>query len=76
MESQAAPSNSIMIINDNLDLLNLFKDALQQEGFEPYTFTDPSFALRKIKLDPHAFSLAIINYSTQLKKSIKRIIRE
>jgi DNA-binding NtrC family response regulator len=69
MESLAAPSNSIMIINDNLDLLNLFKDALQREGFDPYTFTDPSFALRKIKSDPNEFSLAIINYSTQLRNA-------
>jgi len=60
-----------MIINDNEDLLNLFKDALHREGFETYTFTDPSFALRKIKADPHEFTLVIINYSSQLKNQRK-----
>ena len=71
MESLTAPSNSLMIINDNADLLNLFKDALEHQGFETYTFTDPSFALKKIKANPDQFSLVIINYSSQLKHQLK-----
>ena len=66
-----SPTNSVIIINDNIDLLNLFKDALQHQGFETYTFTDPSLALKKIKADPHEFPLVIINYSSQLKNQLK-----
>ena len=66
-----ALSKSVMIINDNADLLNLFKDALEQQNIDTYTFTDPSLALKKIKADPHEFSLVIINYSSQLKNQLK-----
>jgi len=52
-------------------LLNLFKDALHHQGYETYAFTDPSFALKKIKADPNEFSLVIINYSSQLKNQRK-----
>lgn len=64
-------SNSVIIINDNVDLLNLFKDALEQQGIDTYTFTDPSLALKKIKADPDEFSLVIINYASQLKNHLK-----
>jgi DNA-binding NtrC family response regulator len=64
-------SNSVIIINDNPDLLNLFKDALRQQEIDTYTFTDPSLALKKIKADPDEFSLVIINYSSQLKNRQK-----
>ena len=64
-------SKSVIIINDNVDLLNLFKDALEQQGIDTYTFTDPSLALKKIKADPVEFSLVIINYSSQLKNRLK-----
>ena len=64
-------SKSVMIINDNADLLNLFKDALEQQKIDTYTFIDPSLALKKIKADPHEFSLVIINYSSQLKNQLK-----
>jgi DNA-binding NtrC family response regulator len=63
-----SPSNSVVIINDNTDLLNLFKEALD---LETYTFTDPSLALKKIKADPDQFSLIIINYASQLKNQSK-----
>jgi DNA-binding NtrC family response regulator len=66
-----SPSNSVIIINDNTDLLNLFKDALEQHEIDTYTFTDPSLALKKIKAHPDEFSLVIINYSSQLKNQQK-----
>jgi DNA-binding NtrC family response regulator len=66
-----SPSKSVMIINDNTDLLNLFKDALDQQDIETYIFTDPSLALKKIKADPDQFSLVIINYASQLKNQLK-----
>lgn len=71
VETVTSPSNSVIIINDNADLLNLFKDALEQQEIDTYTFTDPSLALKKIKADPEEFSLVIINYSSQLKNQQK-----
>ena len=55
-----------MIVNDNRDLIELFKDALELQGIETYTFTDPTLALKKIRADPNQFYLIIINYSSQL----------
>jgi DNA-binding NtrC family response regulator len=66
-----SPSNSVVIVNDNTDLLNLFKEALDLQEIETYTFTDPSLALKKIKADPDQFSLIIINYASQLKNQSK-----
>jgi DNA-binding NtrC family response regulator len=56
-----------MIVNDNTDLVKLFKTALDHQGIETYTFTYPTLALKKIKADPDQFSLVIINYASQLK---------
>jgi DNA-binding NtrC family response regulator len=56
-----SPSNSVVIINDNTDLLNLFKEALDLQEIETYTFTDPSLALKKIKADPNQFWLTQTN---------------
>ena len=60
-----------MIVNDNTDLIELFKTALELQGIETYTFTDPALALKKIKADPNQFYLIIINYSSQLKHQLK-----
>ena len=63
----SSPKNSVMIVNDNTDLVDLFKTALEHQGIETYTFTDPALALKKIKADPNEFQLIIINYASQLK---------
>ena len=45
-----SPSKSVMIVKtDNRDLIELFKDALELQGIETYTFTNPTFALKKIE---------------------------
>jgi two-component system, cell cycle response regulator CpdR len=53
--------NSVIIVNDNTDLAELFKAALEQQGIDTYAFTDPTLALKKFKADPNQFSLVIIN---------------
>ena len=66
------PSNSVIIINDNVDLLNLFKDALNKHQIKTYTFLlNPSLALKKIKAIHTVLRLIIINYSSQLKNRQK-----
>jgi DNA-binding NtrC family response regulator len=72
----ASPSKSVMIVNDNTDLVELFKTALEVQGIETYTFTDPTLALKKIKADPNQFYLIIINYSSQLKRYRGRFAKE
>ena len=65
-----------MIVNDNTDLIELFKTALDHQGIETYTFTDPTLAIKKIKADPDQFSLVIINYASQLKRFRGKFARE
>jgi DNA-binding NtrC family response regulator len=74
--NQMSMRNTVMIVNDDTDLLNLFKTALDQEKIETVIFTNPALALEKIKAYPNQFSLVLINYATQLKRSQKRFAKE
>jgi DNA-binding NtrC family response regulator len=65
-----------MIVNDNADLVKIFKDALVQQGIETYTFSDPTLALKKIKANPDQFFLVIINYASQLKRPRVKFAKE
>ena len=60
----SSPKNSVIIVNDNTDLVNLFKDVLEQQRFKTYGFTDLSLALEKIKSNPEQFSLMLMDYPT------------
>jgi len=40
---------SIAIVNDELDLANLFSEALTMTGYEVDSFTDPALAYEHIK---------------------------
>jgi DNA-binding response OmpR family regulator len=62
--------------DDNTDLVELFKTALEHQGIETYTFTDPTLALKKIKADPNQFYLIIINYASQLKRFRGKFAKE
>ena len=35
----SSPKNSVTIVNDNTDLVELFKTALERQEIETYTFT-------------------------------------
>lgn len=59
--------NCVIIINDNTDLLNLFKTALEHEKIDTYAFTNPKLALEKIRSNPNLCSVVIIDYSSQIK---------
>ena len=58
-----------MIVNDNADLVKIFKDALVQQGIETYTLGS-NFST-KIKAGPNQFFLVIINYASQLKRPME-----
>ena len=70
----SSPKNSVMIVNDNTNLVDLFKIALEHQGIEIYSFTDPALALEKIKADPIEFQL--INYASQLKRFRGKFAKE
>ena len=49
----------IMIIDDDSDILNLFKDFLSKRGYDVATFLDPLVAIKEIKNNPHHYGLII-----------------
>ena len=56
-------SKCIAIIDDDVDLLDLFKEALLMDGYENvYIFADPMKALNYIKKKPNDFGLVISDF--------------
>lgn len=66
-QPESSARNCVVLVNDNADLVNLFKDALEFQKIETYDFTDATLALKKIRSNPEQFSLVLINYASQLK---------
>jgi DNA-binding NtrC family response regulator len=56
---QISKSTSVMIIDDEEDILNLFHDYLQQHGYSVSAFNNPLLALDEIKRKPLEFSIII-----------------
>ncbi len=57
-QPKSSPRNCVIIVNDNADLVNLFKDALELQKIETYAFTDAALALKKIKSTQTSFRLS------------------
>jgi DNA-binding NtrC family response regulator len=55
-------SKSIAVIDDDIDIANLFKDVLEDDGYAVFTFTDPIAALNYIKENSNKFGLVISDY--------------
>lgn len=49
----------IMIIDDDEDILNLFKDFLSKRGYDVVTYLDPLVAVKEIEDNPHRYALII-----------------
>ena len=74
-------SISVVVVDDEIELANLFKEYLQKLGFDTVSFTDPRLALDYIKDNSKAFSLVMtdlrmpkmsgIDLARELKKSMK-----
>jgi DNA-binding NtrC family response regulator len=75
-QPESSPRNCVIIVNDNADLSNLFKDALELQKIETYAFTDAALALNKIKSNPDLFSLVLINYASQLNAPKGKFAKE
>ena len=70
------PKGCVIIINDDTDLLSLFKDVLEQERIQIYVFTDHKHALEKIKKYPNLCSVVLTDRSTQLEKDQRKFAKD
>lgn len=52
-------NTSIMIIDDEEDILNLFNDFLQRQGYSVTTYNNSIIALQEIEKKPQEFSLIL-----------------
>jgi DNA-binding NtrC family response regulator len=55
-------SGSIVIVDDEQDLVNLFREALEMQGYKVCSFTNPILAYSVIKQNPSKYSLLIADY--------------
>jgi len=58
-----------MIIDDDIDSLQIFKDILQYGGFETYDFSDPKVALEVFKEDPNLYDLILTDIQMEVMDS-------
>ncbi|HET7644489.1 MAG TPA: hypothetical protein VFK40_13355, partial [Nitrososphaeraceae archaeon] len=55
-------NKSIVIVNNDTDLLNIFTEALKKSGYHNISsFNDPIIACQEIEANPDKFSLLIID---------------
>ena len=52
----------IAIVDDELDIVDLFKEALEMKGYYVSAFTNPLIALNHILKDPTRYSLIISDF--------------
>ena len=52
-------SISIIVVDDEIELANVFREYLQMSGFDAVSFTDPLLALEYIKDNSKKFSLVM-----------------
>ena len=52
-------SISVLVVDDEIELANLFRTCLQKVGFETISFTDPRTALEYIKDNFNTYSLIL-----------------
>lgn len=52
-------TGSILVLDDDFDINNLFKMALQKQGYSVFCFTDPFLALEHFTINQSTYSLVI-----------------
>ena len=55
-------NKSIAVVDDELDIVTLFTEILQENGYHAMGFTDSLFILDYISKHPNEFDLIIIDY--------------
>lgn len=59
LEKGDALVQSILVVDDELDIVIIFRQALRQQGYTVYGFTDPALALEHFKLNSRDYALII-----------------
>ena len=54
-----ASNKSILVVDDEFDILNIIKLFLQKHGFTTYAFTDPLLALEHLKINSKSYGLVL-----------------
>jgi DNA-binding NtrC family response regulator len=65
IEYRLLSSGTILIVNDNVDIAELFAAALQTGGLKTVVTDEASVAVRKIKDNPDEYSLVLTDRSSQ-----------
>ena len=57
--NQMLANKSILVVDDEFDIVNLIKQALQKQGFTTYAFTDPLLALEHLTTNSESYGLVL-----------------
>ena len=57
-----AAAKAIVIIDDEADLVDLFQEILESDGFKVCTFIDPIQAYNHIQKNPNDYDLILSDY--------------
>jgi CheY-like chemotaxis protein len=52
-------NKSILVVDDEFDIVNLIRQALQKQGFTTYAFTDPLLALEHLETNSESYGLVL-----------------
>jgi DNA-binding NtrC family response regulator len=58
--------NAIAVIEDEIDVLNLYHEVLENEGYTVFAYNDPIEAINNIQQRPEEFGLVISDYRMPL----------
>jgi DNA-binding NtrC family response regulator len=58
--------NAIAVIEDEIDVLNLYQEVLENEGYTVFAYNDPIEAINNIQQMPEEFGLVISDYRMPL----------
>jgi len=54
-------NKSILVVDDEFDIVNIIKQILQKQGFTTYAFTDPLLALEHLKTNSKSYGLVLVD---------------
>ena len=58
-ESISNGTDWVMIVDDEFDIVSVFKQGLEKKGFQAFGFTEPSLALEHFQLNEEKYGLVI-----------------
>jgi DNA-binding NtrC family response regulator len=67
--------STIAIIDDDNDIVSLFKEALEMSGYNVTTFTDPIKAFNHIKQKPKEYELVLSDYKMPSMNGLELCIK-